>query len=151
MSVIKLPRSIFLLIWHNHPVSSFPLCALQQPCIFAFKSCSVAISSHILSCFYVTAFLTGTHPDIRIVREFSFSSVFRIVCQILSSSFLRTIPYHVTVVIYSYSKVFVSKILFALVMSTFPFHTFIWPCRYFHCTIYSTFAAPQFVSNSYFF
>lgn len=114
MSLIKLPRIIFLLIWHTLSSVTIPsfLCALQQPVSLPTQSSSVSISSHILPYFCVTAFLTGSHPDISIVWEFSFTWVFRIVCQILSSSILRTIPYHVTVFFFSYSKVFTLNILF---------------------------------------
>jgi hypothetical protein len=117
MSLIKLPRIIFLLIWHtlsSVTISSF-FVPFSNHVSLSSQSSSVSISSHILPCFCVTAFLTGSYPDISIVWEFSFTSVFRIVCQILSSSILRTIPYHVTVLFFSYSKVFALKILFCVV------------------------------------
>jgi hypothetical protein len=135
------------------------------------QSSSVSISSHILPCFCLTAFLTGSHPDISIVWEFSFTSVFRIVCQILSSFILRTIPYHATVLFFLYSKVFTLKIMCCvlfcvsqlyythkrLLSATVNVCTNIClgyvyisvPCE--HCTIYSTFTSPQFVSNNYLF
>lgn len=122
MSVIKLPRIIFLLIWHISSSVTIPsfLCALQQPCIFAFPKLFCLNFFPYSSLFLCDCFLNWFPSYISIVWEFSFTSLFRIVCQILSSSILRTIPYHVTVL---YPRYLSKNSVLCLILCVIAFYT----------------------------